>query len=78
MHSKISMVVQKFAPKMQICKLQNCVVLSLMKNYAFGQDKDSKTYLIKLTLHFHNGLRVIHVLLTFTSPSRHFENGELG
>ena len=44
----------------------------------FGQDKDSETYLIKLTLHFHNGSRVIHVLLTFTSPSRHFENGELG
>ena len=44
----------------------------------FGQDKDSETYLIKLTLHFHNGSRVIHVLLTFTSPSRHFENGDLG
>ena len=44
----------------------------------FGQDKDSETYLIKLTLHFHNGSRVIHVLLTFISPSRHFENGELG
>ena len=44
----------------------------------FGQDKDSETYLIKLTLHFHNGSRVIHVLLIFTSPSRHFENGELG
>ena len=62
------------------CKSVNCkiVLLHLIKSMLFGQDKDSETYLIKLTLHFHNGSRVIHVLLTFTSPSRHFENGDLG
>ena len=76
MHNKIHIVLQKFAE----CKSVNCktVLLRLIKSMLFGQDKDSETYLIKLTLHFHSGSRVIHVLLTFTSPSRHFENVELG